>query len=63
MGKMDEQVFELLKSSGSPLTLNEIAEKMGKPSKAVYKALRKLFEEGKIDCDLKTRRYSPAKQK
>ena len=63
MGKMDEQVLELLKSSGNPLTLNEIAEKMGKPSKAVYKALRKLFEQGKIDCDLKTRRYSPAKQK
>jgi DNA-binding IclR family transcriptional regulator len=63
VGKMDEQVLELLKSSGNPLTLNEIAEKMGKPSKAVYKALRKLFEEGKIDCDLKTRRYSPAKQK
>ena len=63
MGKVDEQVFELLKSSGSPLTLNEIAEKMGKPSKAVFKALRKLFEAGKIDCDLKTHRYSPAKQK
>ena len=63
MGKMDEQVLELLKSSGNPLTLNEIAEKMGKPQKAVYKALRKLFEAGKIDCDLKTRRYSPAKQK
>jgi len=60
---VDEQVFELLTSSGSPLTLNEIAEKMGKPPKAVYKALRKLFEAGKIDCDLKTRRYSPAKQK
>ena len=62
LGKMDEQVFEVLKSAGSPLTINEIAEKMDKPSKAVYKALRKLFEEGKVDCDLKTRRYSPAKQ-
>ena len=62
MGKVDEQVFELLKSSGNPLTLNEIAEKMDKPSKAVYKALRKLFEAGKIDCDLKTRRYAAAKQ-
>jgi DNA-binding IclR family transcriptional regulator len=60
---VDEQVFELLKSESGPLTLNEIAEKMGTPPKAVYKALRKLFEAGKIDCDLKTRRYSPAKQK
>jgi DNA-binding IclR family transcriptional regulator len=58
---MDEQVLECLKSVGSPLTINEIAEKIGKPSKAVFKALRKLFEEGKIDCDHKTRRYSPAK--
>ena len=62
LGKVDEQVFEVLKNSGSPLTINEIAEKMGKPSKAVFKALRKLFEEGKVNCDLKTRRYSPAKQ-
>ena len=63
VGKVDEQVLELLKSAGNPLTLNEIAEKMGKPSKAVFKALRKLFEEEKIQCDLKTHRYSPAKQK
>jgi DNA-binding IclR family transcriptional regulator len=61
LGKVDEQVFELLKSAGNPLTLNEIAEKMGTPPKAVYKALRKLFEAGKIDCDLQTRRYSPSK--
>ena len=57
MGKMDEQVFEVLKSAGTPLTLNEIAEKSGKPSKAIFKALRKLFEQEKIDCDQKTRRY------
>ena len=61
MGKVDEQVFEVLKSSGSPLTLDEIAQKMGKPSKTVYKGLKKLFEEGKINCDHKTRQYSPAK--
>jgi len=54
---MDEQVFEMLKSAGTPLTLNEIAEKMGKPPKAVFKALRKLFEQEKINCDQKTRRY------
>jgi DNA-binding IclR family transcriptional regulator len=60
---VDEQVFELLKSEGKPLTLNEIAEKMGKPTKAIFKALRKLFEEEKIDCDQKTRHYSLAKQK
>jgi DNA-binding IclR family transcriptional regulator len=61
LGKVDEQVFAVLRSAGTPLTLNEIAEKMGKPPKAVFKALQKLFEQGKIDCDHKTRRYSPAK--
>ncbi len=60
---MDEQVYEVLKTAGTPLTLNEIAEKMGKPSKAVFKGLRKLFEQEKISCDQKTRRYSVAQPK
>jgi predicted ArsR family transcriptional regulator len=63
LGKVDEQIFEVLKSSGSPLTLSEIAEKMGKPSKTVFKGLRKLFEQEKIDCDHKTHRYFLAKPK
>ncbi len=63
MGKLDEQVFEVLKSAGAPLTLNEIAEKMDKPPKTVFKALRKLFEKQMIDCDQRTRQYSVAKPK
>jgi len=47
--KLDEDVVALLKNSG-PLTLAEIAEKLGKPEKAVYKALRRLFEKELIDC-------------
>ena len=62
MGKVDEQVVALLKSSESPLTLVEIAEKLGKPPKTIFKALQKLFSEGKVDCDIRTRRYTLAKE-
>jgi len=62
LGKVDEQIVALLKNSGSPLTLVEIAEKLGKPSKTIFKALQKLFSEGKIDCDIKSRQYTLAKE-
>jgi len=62
MGKLDEQVFSILKNSSKPLTLSEIADQMGKPPKTVFKALQKLFEEGKIDCDIKNRQYIVAKE-
>jgi len=62
MGKLDEQVFSILKNSGKSLTLPEIAEQMGKPPKTVFKALQKLFAEGKIDCDVKSRQYIVAKE-
>jgi len=57
MPKTDEQILELLSGSSS-LTLAEMAEKLGRKPNVVFKALRKLFEEEKIDCDHKTRRYS-----
>ncbi|MCS7120558.1 MAG: MarR family transcriptional regulator [Nitrososphaerota archaeon] len=56
MGKTDEEILNLL-SSSQPLTLYEIAEKLGKKPQIVFRALRKLFEEEKISCDPKTRRY------
>ena len=62
MGKVDEQVFSILKNSGKPLTLAEIADQMGKPSKTVFKALQKLFMDGKINCDIKNRQYTVAKE-
>lgn len=49
MAKLDEDVIALLKTSTS-LTLAEIAEKLGKPEKAVYRALKRLFEKELIDC-------------
>jgi DNA-binding IclR family transcriptional regulator len=62
MGKFDEQVFAVLKNSAKPLTLAEIADQMGKPSKTVFKALQKLFSEGKIECDVKNRHYMAVKE-
>lgn len=62
MGKLDKQVVSLLENSETPLTLAEIADQIGKPSKTVFKTLRKLFNDGKVDCDGKTRRYSLAKE-
>jgi DNA-binding IclR family transcriptional regulator len=62
MGKLDEQVFAVLKNSAKPLTLAEIADQMGKPSKTVFKALQKLFSEGKIECDVKNRQYMAVKE-
>jgi len=59
MAKLDEDVFALLKDS-QPLTLEEIAEKLGKPEKSVFKALRKLFEKELINCV--NRKYSAVKK-
>lgn len=56
MGKLEDEILNLMKKSES-LTLMEIAEKLNKKPKAVFRALRKLFEKGKIGCDIKTRRY------
>jgi len=62
MGKVDEQVFSIIKDSSKPLTLAEIADRMGKPEKTVFKALQKLFTEGKVDCDVRTRSYTVARE-
>jgi len=62
LGKVEEQIVALLKNSQSPLTMPEIAEKLGKSPKGVFKSLRKLFEEGKVDCDIKTHRYTLVKE-
>jgi len=62
LGKLDEQIVALLKNSGKPLTLAEIADELGKPPKSVFRALQKLFTEGKIDCDVRTRSYTLAKE-
>ena len=49
MAKLDDEVVSLLKDS-QPLTLTEIAEKLGKTEKAVFGALRRLFEKERVEC-------------
>ena len=61
MGKTDTQILHLL-NEGTPLTLIEISEKLEKKQKTVFRSLRKLFLEGKIICDSKTRRYTLSKE-
>jgi predicted transcriptional regulator len=54
LNKVDEQVVAALKE-GKGLTLQEIIEKTGQPSKKVFKSLRKLFENEMVDT--KARKY------
>jgi predicted transcriptional regulator len=54
LNKTDEQVINALKE-GKELTLQEITEKTGEPSKKIFKSLRKLFENELIDT--KARKY------
>jgi DNA-binding IclR family transcriptional regulator len=58
LGKLDKPLLELLHSSPEALTLVEIAERLDKPQKAVYKTLKRLFEKGQIES--KGRQYTVA---
>jgi len=62
MAKIHKQIISLLETSEKPLTLVELAEKLEKSEKKVYNALKKLFSDGKINCNTKTRSYSLAKE-
>lgn len=62
MGKVEDQIIEVLQKSEKPLTLVEIAEQVEKPPKKVFNPLRKLFEEGKVDCDIQSHAYRLAKE-
>lgn len=56
MGKTEKQILQVLSDFG-PLTLPDIANELGKKPKAVFKSLRKLFDQGKITNDPRTRLY------
>lgn len=60
LGKLDKPVLELLQNSPEPLTLAEIAEKLSKPEKTVYRTLKRLFEKDQINT--KGRQYTIAKE-
>ena len=49
VAKLDDEIVSLLVNS-PPLALVEIAEKLGKPEKAVFRALRRLFEMETVEC-------------
>ena len=44
LNKVDEKVYQTLKTEGKELTLQELTDKTGEPCKKVFKSLRKLFE-------------------
>ena len=60
MAKIHKDILKLL--SEKPLTLVEVAEKLEKTEKKTYNALKKLFSDGKIESDAKTRKYSLVKE-
>ncbi len=50
VAKLDDEIVSLMKEAGAPMTLKEIAAKVEKPEKTVFKALRRLFEKEKVSC-------------
>jgi predicted transcriptional regulator len=56
MAKIHNDILKLL--SEKPMTLNELAETLEKTEKKTFNALKKLFSDGKINSDAKTRKYS-----
>ncbi len=44
LNKIDEKVVATLKAEGKELTLQELTDKTGEPSKKIFKSLKKLFE-------------------
>jgi predicted transcriptional regulator len=60
MAKIHKDIIKLL--SEKPMTLTEIAETLEKSEKKVFNALKKLFSDGKIESDAKTRKQSLAKE-
>ena len=44
LNKTDEKVVAILKAEGKELSLQEITDKTGDPTKKVFRSLKKLFE-------------------
>jgi predicted transcriptional regulator len=60
MVKIHKDIIKLL--SEKPMALAELAEALEKSEKKVFNALKKLFSDGEIDSDAKTRKYSLTKK-
>ena len=61
LNKVDEQVLAALKA-GKELSLQELTEKTGEPSKKVFRSLRKLFENELITTNARKYKLAEAKQ-
>ena len=61
LNKVDEQVLAALKA-GKELSLQELTEKTGEPSKKVFRSLRKLFEHELITTNARKYKLVEAKQ-
>ncbi len=55
LNKIDKLILATLESEGKELSLEEIADKIGEPTKKTFKSLRKLFQNEFIDT--KARKY------
>ncbi len=60
MAKIHKDIIKLL--SEKPMSLAELAESLETKEKKVFNALKKLFSDGEIESDAKTRKYSPVKK-
>jgi len=61
MKKIEKQILQVLSDFG-PLTLEDIANEIGKKPKTVFSSLRKLFSEEKIKNNPRTREYMLAEE-
>lgn len=50
---MEVRIIEVLRQTDRPLTVDEIAEKIGVPRKAVCNCMWKLVKDGVIKCFLR----------
>ena len=60
MAKIHKDIIKLL--SEKPMALAELAEALEKSEKKVFNALKKLFSDGEIESNAKTRKYSIVKK-
>ena len=56
MAKIHKDIMKLL--SEKPMSLTELAESLELKEKKVFNALKKLFSDGEIESNAKTRKYS-----
>jgi DNA-binding IclR family transcriptional regulator len=61
LNKVDEAIVKTLKAEGKELSLQELTEKTGLPSKKIFRSLKKLFEHEMVDT--KARKYKLLKEK